>query len=67
MLKPNELYPLCCGECLQLYLCCEVLQILLQIQKGSVSLLKPWEWGARVLQGFVLKLRGNSGVMFLLI
>lgn len=37
----------------------------LQIQKDSVSLLKPWERGARVLQGFVPKVCGNLGVMFL--
>lgn len=35
------------------------------IQKDPVFWLKPWEWGTRVLLGFVLELHGNLGVMFL--
>lgn len=48
------------------FLCAEnCFKVSLKIQEDSVSLLKPWERGTRVLQGFVLKVHGNLGVMFL--
>lgn len=62
MLKRAEFYPL-----LRMPPAFPVFRRASNIFANPERLLKPWEWGARVLQAFELQLRGNLGVMFPLI